>query len=141
MKKGEGLRAQRMRSVIVIIAVVIFLAGCRRDRAMPSPGGDPLDEKPAVQAAKIIKVKVSASGEISADGQPITLKQLAAKFADLKQVGGQVYHRENPAGEPHPNAMKVIKLVAENKLTIKLSTKPDFSDAVDDKGVSRPSKS
>jgi hypothetical protein len=87
----------------------------------------------------VIKVKVTAGGEITADGQPITSEQLAAKFADLKKAGGLVwYHRENPAGEPHPNAMKVIELVAENKLPVKLSAKPDFSDAVDDKGMSHP---
>ena len=32
--------------------------------------------------------------------------------------------------------MKVISLVADNKLPVKLSAKPDFSDAVDDKGIS-----
>jgi hypothetical protein len=36
--------------------------------------------------------------------------------------------------------MKVIELVANNKLPVKLSAKPDFSDAVDDKGVSHPGK-
>jgi hypothetical protein len=71
----------------------------------------------------------------------VTPEQLAAKFAELKQAGGVVwYHRENAAGEPHPNAMKVIQLVVENKLPVKLSAKPDFSDAVDDKGASHPAK-
>jgi biopolymer transport protein ExbD len=96
---------------------------------------------PAVERDNAIKVKVTMNGEITADGQPVTLEKLAARLADLKQAGGVVwYHRENPAGEPHANAMKVIELVAESKLPIRLSTKPDFSDAVDDKGVSRPDK-
>jgi hypothetical protein len=34
--------------------------------------------------------------------------------------------------------MKVMELVADNQLSIRLSSKPDFSDFVDDKGVSRP---
>ncbi len=96
---------------------------------------------PAMERASVIKVKVTENGEITADGQPVTLEKLAARFADLKQAGGVVwYHRENPAGEPHANAMKVMELVVENKLPIRLSTKPAFSDAVDDKGVSHADK-
>jgi biopolymer transport protein ExbD len=92
-----------------------------------------------VQINKVLKVKVTASGDITADGQPVTLEQLAPKLSELKKAGGGVwYYRENPGSEPHPNAMKVVELVAENKLPIRLSAKPDFSDAVDDKGVSPP---
>jgi biopolymer transport protein ExbD len=92
-----------------------------------------------VQTIKVLKIKVTSGGDITADGEPVTLEQLATKLTALKQVGGKVwYYRENPAGEPHPNAMKVIEQVVENKLPIRLSTKPDFSDAVDDKGVSHP---
>jgi biopolymer transport protein ExbD len=129
-----------MRSAIVAAPLAVFLlAGCQRD-PVGSPSASPVrQEKPAVQGSKVIKVKVTASGDITADGQPVTLDQLAAKLANLKTAGGEVwYHRENPAAEPHPNAMKVIELVAENKLPVKLSAKPDFSDAVDDKGVSHP---
>lgn len=131
-----------MRSAIVAVPLVLFLlAGCQRD-PVASPAANPARrETPAVQGSKSIKVKVTAGGDITADGQAVTLDQLAAKLADLKAAGGEVwYHRENPAGEPHPNAMKVIELVAENKLPVKLSAKPDFSDAVDDKGVSHPGK-
>jgi biopolymer transport protein ExbD len=76
-------------------------------------------EGPDVQMSKVLKVAVTASGNITADGQPVTLEQLAAKLSELKKAGGNVwYHRENPGGEPHANAMKVIELVAENKLPI-----------------------
>ena len=86
----------------------------------------------------VLKVKVTADGEVSADGQPLSLEQLADRVAQLKQARGIVwYHRANPSGEPHPNAMKVLQLVVENKLPIRLSANPDFSDAVDDKGISR----
>ena len=92
-----------------------------------------------MQVNKVVKVKVTTGGDITADGHSVTLDQLAVKLAELKQVGGAVwYYRERSAGEPHPNAMKVIALVIENKLPVRLSTKPDFSDAVDDKGVSHP---
>jgi hypothetical protein len=92
-----------------------------------------------VEISKVLKVKVTAGGDVTADGQPVTLEQLAAKLADLKGAGGGVvYYREDPAGEPHENAMKVVELVAENGLPIRLSTNPDFSDSVDVEGVSRP---
>ena len=106
-----------------------------------SPNSRQEEKKPAVQFKNILKIKVAASGDMTADGQAITLEQLATKLVDLKKSDGAVwYHRESPAAEPHRNAMKVIELVAENKLPIRLSTKPDFSDAVDDKGTSHPGK-
>jgi hypothetical protein len=40
------------------------------------------------------------------------------------------YYRENAAGEPPPAAMEVMKLIVSNRLPVRLSTKPDFSDAV-----------
>jgi len=43
-------------------------------------------------------------------------------------------------GEPHPIAMQVIKLVTDNQLPVKLSTRPDFSDSVDLDGTSHSSK-
>jgi hypothetical protein len=48
------------------------------------------------------------------------------------------YHRENPAGEPPPQGTAVIQLIIKHRLPVSMSTKPDFSDYVDDKGVSRP---
>ena len=88
-----------------------------------------------------LKIKVSAGGDITVDGQIASLDQTSAKLAEIKKANGVVlYHRENPEGEPHPNAMKVIKLVADNGLPIRLCAKPDFSDSVDDKGLSRPGK-
>ena len=131
-------RVQRMRSVLAAISITIaLLTGCQRDSAVPARSRSPQPENPAVQVTKVVKVKVSDSGGITADGQTVTLEQLAGKLAELAKAGGEVwYHRENPTGEPHPNAMKVISLVAANRLPVKLSAKPDFSDAVDDKGVS-----
>ena len=120
-----------MRSVIAAIPVVLLLAGCQQDAATPSTTGERQREQPTVQASNVLKVTVTSGGDITADGQPVTLDQLALKFAELKESGGAVwYHRENPAGEPHPNAMKVIALLIENKLPVRLSAKPDFSDAV-----------
>jgi len=44
------------------------------------------------------------NGKIAADGQPVTLEKLTARFADLKRAGGVVwYYREYPAREPQAN--------------------------------------
>lgn len=78
---------------------------------------------------RALKVVVSSAGVPTANGQPVTLGELAPMLAALTAAGGVLwYHRENPADEPHENAMKVIQLVAENKLSIRLFEKPDFTD-------------
>ena len=87
----------------------------------------------------ILKIKVSAGGEIAVDGQAASLDQTSAKLTELKEASGVVlYHRENPQGKPHPNAMKVLKIVTDNQLPIRLCAKSDFSDSVDEKGAYRP---
>jgi hypothetical protein len=114
--------------VLAIIFVTVSLIGCH--------------QQPVEQAnMNTFKIKVAAGGEITVDGKVASLDQTSAKLADLKKANVVVlYHRENPQGEPHPNAMKVMKLVTDNQLPIRLCAKADFSDSVDEKGVSRPGK-
>ena len=120
------------------LVLVFLLTGCQRDTTSPSPAARSAPNGAAVVNAKVLKLYVAASGEITADGQAVTLDHLAAKLAELKQAGGEVWYcRENPSAEPHPNAMKVMELVADNRLPIRLSSKPDFSDYLDDKGTAR----
>jgi len=93
-----------------------------------------------MEIKKVLRVKVAANGGITADGHPISLEQLSANLVELKQAGGGVmYYRENPEGEPHPNAIAVIQKVSEKQASCEAIGYPDFSDSVDDKGVSHPS--
>ena len=81
----------------------------------------------------VLKVTVSANGEITADGKTVTLEKLSEKMAALKKKNGTVlYHRENPKSGSHPNATKVVELVVKHDLTIRMSAKADFSDATAD---------
>ena len=129
------MKCLRINKSHFLVVVALMTLGCSGKK------DEDKTEKPGVQQDRIIKVKVMAGGDITADGQPVTLEQLGAKLTALKQASGVVwYHRENPGDEPHPNAMKVIELVAEKQLPVKLSAKPDFSDSVDDKGLSRPDR-
>jgi biopolymer transport protein ExbD len=119
-----------MRIVGLIPAVVVaaLLMGCQTEHTGNSN-------------VNTLKICVSAAGDLTIDGQPVSLDQASAKMADLKKAKGVVlYYRENPQGEPHPNAMKVMKLVTEHQLPIRLCARPDFSDAVDEKGSSRSEK-
>jgi hypothetical protein len=47
-----------------------------------------------------------------------------------EQKGVVWYYREAPQGPAAPQAMQVTRLVAENRLPIRLSTRPDYSNSV-----------
>jgi hypothetical protein len=88
---------------------------------------------------KVLKIAITAGGEISADGRLTTLEALIPTLRELAKNKGEVwYYREAPQADPHPNAMKVLSAIVDNDLPIRLSTKPDYSDSVDDKGRSVP---
>lgn len=104
--------------MLAIILMTVALSAC---------GGD---DQPAPPGSVVLKVSVSATGEIAADGKHISLEKLSEKMAALKQKGGAVFfHRENTSTGQHPNATKVIELVVQHKLPIRMSAKADFSDA------------
>jgi hypothetical protein len=86
-----------------------------------------------------LKISLLASGAILLDGRPADLEQVDAALEKVKQNHGQVwYYREAAGGQPPAAGAAVIQLVVRHKLPISLSSKPDFSDWVDGKGVSHP---
>ncbi len=86
-----------------------------------------------------IKISVLASGNILLDGQEADSQQLDAAIEKARQEQGQVwYYREAAGAPPSAQAQALIQSVVRNKLPISLSSKADFSDWVDGKGVSRP---
>jgi hypothetical protein len=86
-----------------------------------------------------VKISVLASGSILLDGQPADLAQVDAALEKVKQGGGQVwYYRESVGAQPPPAALAVFQRLLHHKVALSLSSKPDFSDWVDGKGVSRP---
>ena len=94
---------------------------------------------PASGAERVAKVAVFASGAVQLDGRPTTLPALDEELKKLKTDNGVVwYHRQNPASEPPPQGTAVIQMIIKHKLPVSMSAKPDFSDYVDEKGVSRP---
>jgi len=89
----------------------------------------------------VLRISVLASGKILLDGKESSLpeiKQMLGKARSEKAVVW--YYRESGKGEPPQQAREVIQLVIENNLPISMSSRPDFSDYIDDKGQSRPRK-
>jgi hypothetical protein len=92
-----------------------------------------------------LKISVLASGAILIDGKPADLEQIEAALQSVKQSAKpsdgnpQVwYYREAAGHQAPPQAMAVVQRIVAHKLAISLSSKPDFSDWVDAKGVSHP---
>jgi hypothetical protein len=85
------------------------------------------------------KIAVTAAGVISFDGVAITLDSLKLKIADLRKRSGTIwYYREAAGSAPSAEATAVLRLIAESRLPISLSTKPDYSDVVLPDGTTRP---
>lgn len=107
---------------------------------IPSTVPTPSQKSPFDENA-ILKISVFKSGQIKIEDKEISLQDLEVLLAALAQKNGMVwYYREAAQGEPPSQAMEVIKLVVKYRLPISLSSKPDFSDYVDDKGNSVPRK-
>src|SRR5690242_19254002 len=87
-----------------------------------------------------LKISVLSSGDILVDGCPAGLEQVEAALEQVKtHQNPQVwYYRETAGAQPPPEAMAVVQCIVKHKLPISLSSKPDFSDWVDAKGISRP---
>lgn len=78
-----------------------------------------------------IRVSVLATGEVLLDGVPVTLADLnVALQQGAKDKAAVWYYRENPGGEAPAAVTDVMKLITGNGLPLRLSSKPDFSDAV-----------
>jgi hypothetical protein len=90
-----------------------------------------MSKQPAADSP-YVKVYISKAGEITVDGKAATIDEVERSFSDLAKKSGVVlYTRESPEEPgPHPNASKVIALVAQNRLPIRLCIKKDFSDAL-----------
>lgn len=109
-------------SVLVAALLCWVCAGC---------GRSPEAQGPSVAEKRILKVAVFADGRITVDGSATTLEALRDSLKRLASDKGEVwYYREAGQSEPPPQAMAVMQAVVDNQLPIRLSTKPDYSDAV-----------
>jgi hypothetical protein len=92
-------------------------------------------------AAPVLRISALASGKILLEGKETSLPAVKQALEKATKENGTVwYYRENPSSEPPPQAMEVVKLIIANKLPVSFSSKPDFSDYIDEKGRSQPRK-
>jgi hypothetical protein len=120
-----------MKLTILVMLFAVVLSGCN--------GKTDIMKKYDMNC--VLKISVLKSGEILAEGNKVSLQELDSLLAVNAQKRGIVwYYREAGQKEPPPQATQVIQLVIKHKRPIRMSTKPDFSDAVDAKGRSQPAK-
>ena len=107
-----------------------LLTGCSKDQKPMGLNVDP---------SHVAKIKVNREGVVSLNDQQVTIDELKASLLKISRSPGSAvwYYRENPAGEPHPNAALVLNAIMDSKLPVRLSAKPDFSDSVGPDGRSQ----
>lgn len=77
------------------------------------------------------------------DGVPTSLDSLPALISSIAQRNGMIwYYRENAHTKAPPQFAEIVKLIAQNRVPVRLSTQPDYSDSVglDGKPVGRDGK-
>ena len=127
-----------LRPLIFLLIGAVASLGCDK-REAPQSTPQPAQASPTTMAETQPKteVKVQANGDLFIDGQPTTLDAIDQRFAELAKVKGIVwYYREAGHANPPAVAIEVIKLVVKHRLPISISSKSDFSDTIDNKGVS-----
>ena len=93
----------------------------------------------SAQSPPVARVSVLSSGKLLLNGAPTELPTIEAEFQRIKKSQGAVwYYRENPQTEPPPQAKAIIRLVIEYGLPVSMSSKPDFTDYIDENGRSKP---
>jgi hypothetical protein len=111
---------------ILIIMSCCAAVGCSRDPAQPlSTARQPSGEKPA-------KIVVTEQGAVYLNEREVPIDDLEA---EVRELGNSIdcfwYHRELPqADEPHPNALKVIEIMAGFELPIALYFDRQFTQRV-----------
>ncbi len=134
-----------MRSFISTFALLFVCCssiGCQKTE--PTEQGAAASASASVSAAapqaddgSHLKLWVTKSGAIEMNGKETTFDALSAELEKAAKRGGVtvLYGRDNPEAEPHPNSMKAIQQVMKNGLSLRMSTKRDYSDAVGPNGV------
>jgi hypothetical protein len=96
------------------------------------------DEKGNYMGMPTVRIWISTDGTIELDGKAVELEAVSAALKELAARKGVVlYGRDAAAEDPHPNAEKVFRLILDNRTPVRISTKRDFSDAVDAEGRSQ----
>jgi hypothetical protein len=93
--------------------------------------------------AKVLYVSVTAHGAVKVDGILVSQADLDQTLSRLKpSVRLVFYYRENsqiePGSDDSQKIRRIFDTVMKLRLPISLSSKADFSDSVDENGLSKP---
>lgn len=70
-------------------------------------------------------------GRLAVDGEPAMIESLRSSLGRLaKRKGAIRYYREEGEAEAPIEAVEVMKAMIEHRLPIRLSSRPDYSDAI-----------
>ena len=111
------------RFLICSLGLLPFLlCGCSQE---------PASQTPLAPETPVLKIAVFADGRLTVNGTASTIDALRESLRSLHEQGGVVwYYREAGQQEPPPIAMEVMKAVVEVGAPIRLSSRPDYSDAI-----------
>lgn len=112
----------KFRQLILTIGLLTSLLGCNEQSV--SQRSDSQD------FPVILKLAVFSDGRLTVDGTPSTLPELQHSLQQLREQNGAVwYYRENAQQPAPPIAMDVMQAVVDAQVPIRMSTRPDYSDA------------
>ncbi len=114
--------SKMITSTFRLFLLCSFVFGCARE---------PPTEKALSSTPPIVKVAVMSDGRITVDGSPSSIESLRKTFKRLAEQKGRVwYYREATSREAPPEAMQVMQLIVENRLPVRLSSRPDYLDTI-----------
>jgi hypothetical protein len=109
----------RIRRLCALVSVCFQLIACTRPPMSVSPN------------APTLKIAVMVDGRITVDDSPATIGSVRVSLKRLAERKGVVwYYREAGQTKAPPESAEVMRAVIENRLPIRLSSRPDFSDAI-----------
>lgn len=86
----------------------------------------------------VVKIAVFADGRLTVDDAAATVESLRASLKHTAQMHGTAwYYREAGQQEPPPVAMQVMQAIVDARLPVRLSSRPDYSDAIGPDGRSK----
>jgi len=115
--------------VLTVLCCGANLTACRSSSeqntsSTTSPPAPPTD-------APSMKIWISKTGSVEINGRQAEVESVGPMLAELAQRKGEVFYgRDAVEEDPHPNGVKVLQMVVDSRLPIRMSTKRDFSNAV-----------
>ena len=120
---GSGIGLALLGALMVVGAIAVIMVIWRTPRG-PAP---------------VMKIAAYRSGRVTVDGVAAEPAQLPVTLARLRQRSGVVWlYQEGAEGDRHPNALLVARAIANARLPLSLSSRPDFSDELLADGTTRP---